>query len=73
MAVFPTALNQFVARKLREEKGTELTPDQVDDLRVSAFAKIREHMRELGHAMPDDDMEMLAYMKRILSEPKGGV
>jgi hypothetical protein len=61
-------LNQFVARRIRETEGIEMTPDQVDATRRSAYAKIREAVRAAGCPMPEDDGEMLEFMVQLRRE-----
>jgi hypothetical protein len=56
------------ARKIREEHGIEMTPDEVIEHRKLAYAKIRVEMRAKGHVVPDDDTELFLWMQRLLGK-----
>ena len=62
----PAAFNGFVARRIADEHGIELTGDEVETIRQQAYASIRREMRALGHKMPDSDIGMMALLARAL-------
>jgi len=59
-------LNQKVARHIRETQGVELTPDQVEDTRQSAYAKIRAGMKARGMDAPEDDEGLFHLIGKAL-------
>ncbi len=64
MSDIPDDLNRKATRILHD-RGIELTPAEVIAERKAAFAKIRAHCRTKGIPVPDGDLELLDWMKRI--------
>lgn len=65
MSDIPEFFNKIVTLDLNQ-RGIEMTPEQVADLRDSAYEKIRKEMRNRGYEMPDSDMEMIAVIAEVL-------
>lgn len=51
-----------VVRELRN-RGVEMTPDEVAEIRTDILGKIRAAMRRRGIDVPDDDVELLQLLK----------
>lgn len=57
-------LNKFVCRKLSNESGIEMTPEQVAEHQWSICRKIRAHAAEHGvTGLPDSDLDLLRWVK----------
>ena len=59
--------DKVVARKVREESGMEVTPDEVAVVRRKLITMAREKAAYLGIPLPSDDEQLL----RLLKEPDG--
>jgi len=51
------------ARMGLAERGTEMTPEEFEDLRKRAFTKVKAALREKGFDVPEDDKEFFLLMK----------
>ena len=51
------------ARMRLAERGTELTPEEFEDVTKRAFTKIRAALREKGFDVPEDDKEFFLWIK----------
>ena len=66
MALFDRRYAQDVARMVRDRHGCEMTPDEVESVRKSAFAKLRAALRDQGLPVPDDDEAFFLLMVAML-------
>ncbi len=60
MTDLPRKATYYVRDRLAE-KGTELTPQEVEDARRSGYATIRKGLRAKGYDVPDRDLELLVW------------
>ena len=61
-------LNQKVAATIRAKHGWEITPDQVDQLRKQAYAKIRKYLSDHGHTPPATDEELIKLIRQAIRQ-----
>ena len=59
---------QQLARRLRQEHGLEMTPDECEATLASAYSLIRKGMAAKGVTLPDDDDELRALINRATTE-----
>lgn len=64
MADIPDELNRKVLKEL-QNKGMEITLEELIATRKVTYQKIREEMRKRGHSVPDGDLELLDWMHSI--------
>lgn len=43
---------------MRQQHGTEMMPDEAREKLISGLGRIRERMQELGHDVPESDVEL---------------
>ncbi len=53
-----------VAMALRELYGYEMTPEEVEETRISAIGKLRNELKDLNP--PEDDDEFMAWLMKYL-------
>ncbi len=58
--------NQRVAAKVREEKGMEVTPDAVGEVRAKIINHIRSKAREMNVQVPKDDENLIRWIGKTL-------
>lgn len=63
MNEIPLEFWKRVAMKLRDERGWEMTPTQMEDLGNNILDKLRVGLKKRGYEVPDDDRELLDWLK----------
>lgn len=63
MTDIPESMNRAVTLDLNQ-RGIEVTPQEVSELRESAYEKIRSSMRAEGWDMPDSDMALMELIRQ---------
>jgi len=61
---------QKVAREVRNARGIEMTPDEVDVTLTKAYDNIRRAMLSKGYVLPNDDNELLKIIREVFEEER---
>ena len=64
MRLFDKEHNQRVLNLLAEQ-GTELTPDELVEMRKEIFSRLRTRLRALGWDVPDNDEELFKLITEV--------
>ena len=55
---------------MRQQHGTEMMPDEAREELIAGLGRIRERMQELGHDVPESDVELAEMAGALLNKPK---
>ena len=61
-------LNQKVAATIRARYGWEYTPDQIDEMRREAYAKLRKYLSDKGYTPPATDDELTKLLRSVIRD-----
>lgn len=66
MTDLPREWDELTARRMRENTGVELTPEQVHELRAARFAELRAAALEHDVVLPSGDAELLSLLRAAI-------
>ena len=68
MSDIPKEHGKLLAHIMRQQHGTEMMPDEAREELIAGLGRIRERMQELGHDMPESDVELAEMAGAAIAE-----
>ena len=68
MSDIPKEHGKLLAHIMRQQHGTEMMPDEAREELIAGLGRIRERMQELGHDMPESDVELAEMAGDLLNK-----
>ena len=68
MSDIPKEHGKLLAHIMRQQHGTEMMPDEAREELISGLGRIRERMQELGHDVPESDVELATMAGVAITE-----